>query len=115
MKISHRIPWATLTSDPMDDDYARRVEETTLAGERAYAAAARRLAKAEARYERVQIEAARRPSKGIERDLAEAWAVVELRRIELDGYARMAAASVQPAKNRGRKSYRPVPITHGAA
>jgi len=104
VKITHRIPMqVTMRNDPISDDYWREVERSTRRLEVAFHKAEKRLRDAEHKAERLVSKHA--PKK----DIATAWAVVELRRTELDNYARMMATAPQPAANRGRKSFRPVP------
>ena len=113
MKIRHRIPTQAFASatDPLSAEYEAEVRACTERAERAYRLAEQRLAKAIAKAEEAERKAKVRKVKPSV--VADLWAIVELRRIELDAYARVMAASPQSAAHRGGKSFRPVPVAHG--
>jgi hypothetical protein len=100
----------------LDPAYEAEVERMTETREVAWAAAQRRLEAAERKAERLarRAEVATGKVKRLtKRELAEAWAMVELRRQELEDLARGMTWTPAPRKNRGTDSFRPVPIRHG--
>jgi 23S rRNA maturation-related 3'-5' exoribonuclease YhaM len=113
MRLRHKVNhgWSANRNDP---EWERRVERealsTTDATERAWKTAQRRLARAEIRRERVAKALNVNP-----RRLAIAEQIVELRREELQRIERLMTSHSAPAKNRGRKSHRPVPYADGGA
>lgn len=110
MKIKHkvRVPVAPSGGDYVDDDYQREVDRSTNALEAAYRRAERRLEKALAKAESVD------PSgKSKKKSAVELWALVELRRSELNGLLRQMQSSPQSSTHRGTSGWRSVPITMG--
>lgn len=100
----------------LDPDYEAEVERMTVSREVAWAAAERRLAAAERKAERlarIAESATGKTKRMTKKDLSAAWAMVELRRTELEELARGMTWTPAPRKNRGTDSYRPVPIRHG--
>lgn len=100
----------------LDPAYEAEVERMTVSREVAWAAAERKLAAAERKAEkltRVAESATGKKKRLTKKELAAAWAMVELRRNELEDLARGMTTSPAPTQNRGTDSYRPVPIRHG--
>lgn len=111
MKIRHRVPVAAFRSEPMTPEYEAEVLAATSRLERQYRKAEKRLAQAIAKAEEAERQSqVRRVKRSVVSDL---WAVVELRRMELDSYARLMATSAQSSAHRGNASFRPVPVNHG--
>ena len=116
MKITHRVPIRELKSDPISAAYQAEVDRSTAAIGRQYSRAVKRLESAISRAERKSQAIDRRGESAPQRlkssGLA-AWAEVDLRRAELREIQKiMQPDASAPVKNRGRKSFRPVPITH---
>lgn len=108
----HRIPIEHLRlTDPVTPEYQAQVDRSTTRLEREFAAATRRVAKAEDQVRRA-LAATGQSRKSRQRDIARAQAAVELRRAELAKYESLMMASDFAARHRGRDSYRPVPVTH---
>lgn len=107
MRITHRVPVIEPESAVVDAKYQAEVDRATHKAERTYAKALQALARAERRLHRVEQT---RNRKAI-RLAAE---IVELRRQELVEIERMMFGSPASATHRGRRSYRPVPVTNGS-
>lgn len=107
MKIQHktRTSVARIGGDIVDSAYMAEVEASTARLEREYARAEKRLNAAIAKAQKAEARTGTKPAV-----VADLWAVVELRRMELDRYARMMATSPASAQHRGGKSFRPVPV-----
>lgn len=110
MKITHRVPPNYVRGAEITPEYQAEVDRTMQRAEAEYrraqaavAAAERRLARLERRAEK---EGRRRQ---LRQQITTAAALVELRRIELEKYHRMATASPASAEHRGVRSYRNVP------
>lgn len=113
MKIKHR-PYVAAPregGDLVDSDYELEVQAAVARLEKAYAKAEQRLAKAIAKAQRAESQ--ERGKKAAQGTAADLWAVVELRRMELDNILRLLAASPQSSAHRGRASFRPVPVNMG--
>lgn len=108
MKMRHRVPNRPPRPEPISERYQAEVDHATAKLERAYMRAQKRLEVAERRAHRVEVRAKPKP-----KDIEVAWAEVELRRQELAEIQKLMQPAGAPAKNRGRESYRPVPISHG--
>lgn len=106
MKIRHRIPTTEPRSATLDPDYAAEVERHTARGEARYAAAQRRLKRAEARLLALQKQ---KGARSRARQIKEAAAYVELRARELESLHRLLSTSPASAEHRGVRSYRPLP------
>lgn len=118
MKIPHRVPDVSPNmTGRLDPAYEGEVERSTERGEREYAQAQRRVDAAERRARRAEaeVEAARSPKERrlTRKQLAVAWALVELRRQDLAVIERTMQSSPASAGHRGDRSYRPVPDRHG--
>lgn len=112
MKRRHRIPVEHLrTTEEVTPEYQAEVDFYTERGQREYEAAQRRLTAALGRAERLAKRNAKRHTDKARREIDEAWALVDLRRMELGKYERLMAATGQPSINRGTKSFRPVPVS----
>ena len=113
MRLQHRINhgWAPNRNDPAwEARVEREAEATTRAAERAWRNAQKRLVKAEERRERIAHRV------GVTaRQIAVAEQIVELRRQELLALERLMTSHAAPSKNRGNKSFRPVPYSDGRA
>lgn len=114
MKIRHRVPPRGPLSDAVSEAYQRQVDRSTERLMREYLQAQARLEAAERRAEKASRVAGRHSSRKRVADAEAAWAIVELRRIELEKYNRMLKASPASAAHRGTKSFRPVPTTEGS-
>jgi hypothetical protein len=115
MRIQHKVNhgWAPNRNDPeWEERVEREAKATTDAAERAWRKAQERLARAEERRAKI---AAMAPAGVTTRRLAVAEQMVELRRAELREIERLMTGHSAPAKNRGRRSYRPVPYSDGSA
>lgn len=116
MRLRHRTPVVGLSSAVLDPAYQSEVDEHTRRGEVAYARAAQRLARAEARREEARIAAAcARASGRLARELRLAYEdaerEVEKRRAELRDVHRMMRAAPASQAHRGRGQFRPpVPL-----
>lgn len=114
MKYRHRVPILPPVSAVVTPEYQAEVDRSTARAEREYQQAQTRLAAAERRAERVRkqnVPATKQRHHA--RELATALALVELRRAELEELARMMQSAPSTVSHRGRKSYRPIPVTHG--
>lgn len=109
MKLKHNVPVRLLrVTDEVSPEYQAEVDLTMARAEAAWHRAQRRLAKAETRLQHaVQARSATKVS------IRELELLVEHRRLELEQLHRLMAASAFPARNRGRKSFRPVPMPRG--
>jgi len=99
---------AKVGGDFIDDEYQKQVDRATAALEKAYRKAEERLAKS--------LEAAKKadPSrKSAKKNALYLWALVDLRRAELDALAMQMQSSPQSATHRGTSGWRPVPFSHG--
>lgn len=107
MKIRHNPhgSWQR-PSAHVDDGYEAQVQRSTDKAERQYAAAQRRLVRAE---ERLSKAVSSKKTANRKRVIAELTAAVELRREELEGYRRMMTGVAASAEHRGVKSFRPIP------
>lgn len=108
MKIVHRVPPLEPRSAVVSSEYQAEVDRHTAKAEARYRAACRRVDRAEARLARLQ---AKRGTPPLARQIAEAAALVELRQRELDALHSLMQAAPASAVHRGRKSFRPVPVT----
>lgn len=100
----------------LDPDYEAEVERMTQSREVAFAAAQRRLAAAERKAQRLsqRLESSTGKTKRLtKKELVLAWEAVEARRSELESLSSLMTSTPAPAKNRGTKSFRPVPIRQG--
>lgn len=115
MKIKHRVPTAAyeLRSAVLTPEYEAEVTRSTERLERAYAQAQRRLERAQQRASHAQRELDAHHSKQAKRVARLAWAEVEVRRAELESLHRQMTSTVQAARSRGRRSFRPVPVSVG--
>jgi hypothetical protein len=113
MKIRHRVPVDRLRlTDPVTPEYQAEVDQHTARLERDYRQAQQRLADAENRARRIERRTVSRvKQKAHERATANAWAVVELHRIELEKYERMMLAVPASAQHRSREAHRPIPVS----
>jgi len=106
MRIKHRVPTQAFEkSAEISEEYQREVDRATARLEKAYHQAQKRLLVAEHKAEKLQHSKKAKPH-----DIKVAWALVELRRLELNKYERMLMTSPQPAANRGTKSFRPIAL-----
>lgn len=115
MRIGHRIPVEHMRwTDEVTPEYQAEVDRSTAKIEKAYKDAKKRLAAAEQKAARVRQETVgRKTKKAHEARLAQAAAIVELRRIELEKYERMMMSSPQSAQHRGIGSHRQIPARRG--
>jgi hypothetical protein len=120
LKIQHRVPILSQNmTGKIDPEYQREVDATTHRLERDWANAQKSLEAATRRAERAErvaeVAKGRKRERSARDTLALAWATVELRRAELDRLGRIMSTSPAAAIHRGDKSFRPVPVRHGAA
>ena len=111
MKRQHRIPVDHMVwTDEVTPEYQAEVDRYTYRLEREYNAALKRLNAAEDKAKRIEAESVSRATKkSHDRRQADAWAMVELRRLELQKYAlMMACVPHASAQHRGPKSHRPI-------
>jgi hypothetical protein len=114
MKITHRIDGLGSSRNmtgKLDARYAAEVERMTVSRERAFEKAERALGAAERKLSRIQ-RTKHKNGRIHAREIAVAWEIVELRRAELAGYARLMTSTPSGANHRGTKSFRPVPVMH---
>jgi hypothetical protein len=120
VRLHHHVPDVSHNmTGKIDAAYEAEVQRSTENGEKAYARAQKRLAAAEARAARLEREVAeaRSPKERrlTKKELGIAWALVELRRDDLNLLHRQMTSTPASATHRGDGSYRPVPIRHGGA
>lgn len=112
MRLQHKYNHGWFPPVRVDPVWAARVEREaalhTAAGERAYQRAEKALAKAEARLQKL-VEAA--PLRTTRKQIAEAEALVEMRRQELLALHREMTASPASSQHRGDRSHRGIPGT----
>lgn len=110
MKIKHRVRLKPPApgGDLVDDSYEREVQRSTAALEAAYRKAQKRLEKSLDDAKRVDPERKSKKKRALE-----LWALVELRRAELEELALQMQSSPQSAGHRGTSGWRPVPINMG--
>jgi uncharacterized protein involved in exopolysaccharide biosynthesis len=111
VKIRHRIPVEQLMkSDLITPEYQAEVDATMARAETAYRQAERRLAQEEKRLERLRKRVlTKTATRKIRRQIQEAEALVELRRLHLRDIHRLLTAAPQSAQHRGKKNHRHVP------
>lgn len=110
MKIKHRtrVPRVRDGGDIVDEAYEAEVQAYTAALEKQYARAQKRLQKSIEDAEKVDPHGVSRKKRA-----AELWAIVELRRAELEELAMLMQSSPQSTAHRGTSGWRPVPISMG--
>jgi hypothetical protein len=99
----------------IEPEYQAEVDRSTARLEKQYRERQRAVASAERRAAKLAATTTTpgKRTKAAERDLRAAWELVEQRRAELNRLAGLMQASPAGSQNRGRESYRPVPIRHG--
>lgn len=111
MRIQHKVNhgWAPNRNDPeWEERVEREAASTTEATEKAWRRAQDRLAKAEARRDRLVAE------RAAEQRLRNAEQIIMLRLAELKEIEKLMTRSPAGARHRGRKSFRPVPGNRSA-
>lgn len=108
MKHRVRVRQVSDGGDVVDEAYEAEVRAHTAALEKQYARAQMRLRKSIEDAERVDPSGASKKKRA-----AELWAIVELRRAELEELAMLMQSSPQSTAHRGTSGWRPVPISMG--
>jgi hypothetical protein len=114
MKLQHRVPdFSRNMTGKLDPDYEREVERSTVKLEVAYAKAQRRLEAVQKRKERAEQKLLTLKTKksrvATEKELKKLLAEFIVREEELKTIEEMMTYTPSSSKNRGTKSFRPVP------